>query len=480
MELKDILTVQNGAGGAVSGAMFQTDLDALRKALEAGYGTDMSALTGGAALRIQSLDTTLQATLADNDHFRLFNALQKPDASATVDEWTEQSDQGGFPGGSTNTETGNIDEAQGEYARRVGLVKFLMTQCKVSFVQSLQNTIVASEAQENLSGTLRLLRDAEHLLFYGDASVVPTEFDGILAQMEGLDSADHVVDAEANALTSINLINQAAAVIAGHGNFGRPTDLFMSMLTQADFDTDLDPAFRVSLSGTGQDIMKGAPVKGIRTSHGEIKTCPDVFVQDETQQMPFELAFSKFIQTIAPATVAAVAAVGGADSKWGAAHAGNYYYAVAGINNKGQSVVVKTAQIAVAQGDKVTITIDKSTGGEETGYVIYRSRKNGTNATDDFRQMKRIARTGNQTVFVDKNRDIPGTTIATVLNLASGYTAMTWRKLLPLTKFNLYPVNAAIIPWALLMFGYLRISKRRQHVVIKNILPNGAMWRPFG
>jgi len=36
------------------------------------------------------------------------------------------------------------------------------------------------------------------------------------------------------------------------------------------------------------------------------------------------------------------------------------------------------------------------------------------------------------------------------------------------------------VPWAQLLFGYLRIGKRKHHVVIKNILPDGATWRPFG
>ncbi len=47
-------------------------------------------------------------------------------------------------------------------------------------------------------------------------------------------------------------------------------------------------------------------------------------------------------------------------------------------------------------------------------------------------------------------------------------------------KFPLYPTVSATIPWAQLMFGYLRMTKRRHHAVIKNILPNGAAWRPHG
>ena len=470
--------------GAITGEMAMGDLAALRKALEAGYGTDVAGLTGGAALRIQSLDTTLQATLADNNHFRLFNAISKTDASATVDEWTEATDQGGYPGGSANGELDAISQAQGTYARRAAFVKYLMTRCEVSFVQTLQNAIVQAEAIENQMGTLRLLRDVEHLCFEGDSTVVSSEFDGLYAQINGLGSSDHILDAEGQSLASIDLVNTAAATIAGVGNFGTPTDLFMSPLVQSDFDTGLDPAFRVSLSGTGQDIMLGAPVKGIRTSWGDIRATPDVFIRDEGQQTPFVVRYASIASANVANVSAGVAGVAGADtsSKFGAVHAGNYYYAVAGVNKAGESTLAKSAQVAVAAGGKVTLTIQPSAGGTETGYAVYRSALNGGNANGDFRLMCRVAKAagGGNTTYVDLNRDIPGTSKAYILNLSPGHHAVTWRKLLPLTKFALYPTTAAVVPWALLMFGFLRVSKRNQHVVVKNICPAGAIWRPFG
>ena len=471
-----------GHGRSVSGEMGQQDLAELRKALTAGYGSDVATLTGGGALRIQSLEKTMLSTIQENRHFVLFNELAKSNATATVDEWTEQSGVGGFLGGSTNTETGNIASATGDYARRVGQVKYLMTRREVSFVQSLQNAIVEAEAVEAQNGALQLLTDAEFLCFEGDSSVVPTEFDGLGTLINSLGSADHVIDAEAQSLASISLVDQAAATIAGAGNFGTPTHLFMSQLTQSDFNTNLDPAYRVSLTGTAQELMLGAPVKGISTSWGNIKTCPDVFVRDERQQQPFQVDFAALAvanDVRKPTAVTPVAAAGGADSKWGATHAGNYYYAVAGLDASGQSTVLVSAQVAVAAGDQVTITIDPSAGGTETGYAIYRSRKNGTNAVSDFRLMARVAKTAVSTVYIDKNREIPGTTKAYILNLSAGASAVNWRQLLPMTKFPLYPTVSATIPWAQLLFGYLRVGKRRHNIVIKNIVPAGAKWRPF-
>ena len=468
--------------GANSGMMSFGDVSELRKALEAGYGSDVAQLTGGGALRIQSLDTTMMATIQENKHFSLFNALQKQNATATVDEWTEQDGVGGFLGGSTNAETGIIGESTGSYNRRVGMVKYLMTRRQVSFVQSLQSAIAESEAIEQQNGSLQLLTDAEYLCFEGDSRVVPTEYDGIAMQIESLNSADHVVDAEARSLASIDLVSKSAATIAGFGNFGTPTDLFMSQLTQSDFDVGLDPAFRVPLTSVGNGgIQLGSPVVGIRTSWGNIKTCPDVFILDEAQQIPFEVTHPGIASAnnFTPATLNA--AIGtDTSSKFGAAHGGNYFYAVAGINAKGQSVVLQSAQVAIAGGDAVTLSITPSATGEETGYVIYRSRLNGSNAVEDFRTMTRVPKndTGT-TVYVDLNRDIPGTSKAYMLNMATGANAITWRQLLPMLKFPLYPTNAAVIPWAQLLFGFLRIAKRKHHVVIKNILPDGAQWRAF-
>jgi hypothetical protein len=99
----------------------------------------------------------------------------------------------------------------------------------------------------------------------------------------------------------------------------------------------------------------------------------------------------------------------------------------------------------------------------------------------DIRLIKRVAISGGATtVYRDDNVDLPGTTKAFILNLLPGDQAMTWRQLLPMLKFPLYPTVSAVVPWAQLMFGYLRITKRRQHAVVKNIVANQQIWKPYG
>lgn len=478
--------------GAVTGGINNSELGELAKALEIGYGTDSATFTGGRALQVQSLDKTMQAVIQANEDFTLFNDLPKPKLNATVDEWTEQSGIGGVLGGSTNTETGTIQESMGQYDRRVGLVKYLGDRRSVSLVSTITDNIVSAEAQENTNGALKLLSDANYLCYTGDSAVIATEFDGIPAQLRaavgtGRVDPKHVVNMKAQPFNGITPIADGAAFIRGYGNFGRLTTLYMPLMVQADLDKSLDPAFRVSLSGRGDDITLGAPVSRIRTTQGNLDCKQDIFIpQDERMQAPFHLRGAVYASVaaglagLAPASVSPGAPASDASSGFGTGEAGSYYYAVAGINAKGESVPVVSAQVALASGQKVAITITRSVGAQELGYAIYRSRKNGTNAVSDMRLVQRIPVAGATTVWTDMNLRIPGTTTVLGLDMRKEQTAILWRQLLPMFKFKLYPTDAAVLPWAQLLFGYLRISKLRHHMMWDNVLPSGATWRPFG
>ena len=208
----------------------------------------------------------------------------------------------------------------------------------------------------------------------------------------------------------------------------------------------------------------------------------DVFIRDGNMQMPFEIKYPAVAaaNNFKPAAVTADATESATDSRWDSDTAGNYYYAVAGISKDGQSQVLKSSQVTVAAGKKVVLSITASSAGTETGYVIYRTNKGGANDTSNFREMARIAKdSSGTTIYTDINRDIPGTCKAYLLNMLEADDAIAWRQLMPMIRFPLATVNQATINWAQIMFGYLRITKRQQHVVIKNILPSAASWKPF-
>jgi hypothetical protein len=476
----------NTSGLSTAGAMGTDELAELRKSLEAGYESDVDGMTGGSALRIQSLDLAMQATVQENRHFALFNALPKPRATAVLDEWTEQSDIGGFFGGTFNTQDGAAMETNGDYTRMVGQVKYMSTYRKIPLVLQHQSNIVDAKTLETTNGTKQLLTDIEVGLFEGDSSVTPLAFDGIKKQLIDLGSDDHIIDLAGGPLNDISPIAQAAEVIFGFGSFGNASDIYIPPSVQTDLNLDLDPAFRVLQNAQAQTTVRGTSVTGIQTTYGVVSTKNDVFIRDEKLKTPFETRNAMYQAVAAanvgfkPASITITANATDVNSKFQTNQGGNYYYAVTGINQYGETQAVVSAQAAIVAGGSASIAIGGSASGTETGYVIYRGRLNGTNTLTDLREMVRIPKTGATTTYTDTNSEIPGSTNAYVLNLNESDHAIAWRQYLPMMSIPMAAVNAPIIPWLQMICGYLRITKRRQHVLIKNIVPTKAVWQPFG
>lgn len=477
-------------GGSMGGSL--EGLGDLKKALEASnYQTDVATLTGGGALGVQSLDTAMKTTIQENQHFTLFNRLASSNATNIVDEYTRQTNIGGFLGGSTNSQMGVVRSAQGEYSREVGLVKFLMTLRQVGYVLTVGKNIAEPVAVEERNGALQLLTDAEYLLFHGNADASPTQFDGIFTTLEkeiadGKMSGDNVLDMDGKKLDTVEPFSKVNVAVSRYGSWGRSTDVFMPVSVQNDLNMGLDPAFRWS-SQQGTILTTGGHVEGIRLQNGVLKTSMDTFIHDEENPMvyPFEVNFPAVAVANAafkPQSLTVDATADAADSKFSAGRAGNYFYAVAAIGKDGQGMteVVKSTQAAIAAGKKAVLTITASAAGTESGYAIYRGRQNGTNATNDLRLVKVIKKTGATTTFTDVNRDIPGTVAIPLLNMGAGADAIGWRQFQPMTKIPL-PFGIGGIPqysWFQFLFGYLRVTKPKHHGFIKNILPSNAKWRP--
>lgn len=478
-------------GGASGGSM--AVFEELQKALQASnYQTDVSTLTGGGALGVQSLDTAMKTTIQENEHFTLFNRLARTNATNIVDEYTRQTSVGGFLGGSTNTQMGVVRSSQGEYAREVGLVKFLMTMRQVGYVLNIGKNITSAEAVEERNGALQLLTDANYLLYHGNAAACPTQYDGIFAQIDaeiaaGRMNPDCVVDMKGKPVTSITPFSQINVAVSGYGSWGRSTDVFLPNSIQNDLNQSLDPAYRWLPEGSNQPVL-GGHVPGIRLTNGVLKTNMDTFIHDEHNPMvvPFEVnngATAVSNVGFKPASVTGAVNANDASSAFTGPQAGNYYYAVAGIGAGGQgySQCVLTGAEAVSAGSNVTLTINQSAGQGESGYAIYRSRQNGSNAITDFRLVKVIPKAGATTTFVDRNNDIPGTISVPLLNLGASADAIGWRQFQPMTKIPLpFGIGGVpVISWFQFLFGYLRMTKPKHHGYIKNILPSNAVWQPF-
>ena len=471
------------SGGSPWGSPLSSDDFAsfaeMHKSLEAGYGTDVAGLSGGGALRIESLESVLMSVVQTNEDFPLFNKMKKGEAGATVDQWVEKTDIGGFPGSGFNAETGTITERTASYARRVANVKYLQTKRSISAVLKAQQAILDAESDEQVNGVLELLTSVEWGMIYGDADVVPEEFNGLRHEIDAHGTSDQVKDNRGLALDP-QFVSYLAGVTRSRGHFGRLTDAYVSVNVQTDLNNYLDPAYRVALSGNPQNVTLGAPVTKFNTSFGVLDVTSDVFLEEGGQ--PFEVLYPSLVSGGPSAPVSVTAAVTtDTASRFETPHAGVYYYRVESCSRAGRSATVVSGAATVAAGDKVTLTITRPANLSATGYAVYRSRKGESDtAAANFRLMGRVADSGSSTTtYVDRNTEIPGTSMVLLVSHAPEKNAIAWRQLMPLTRFQLFPTDSAINPWAQLLFGYLRVSKARQHAYIKNVLPSNALWKPF-
>jgi len=443
----------------------QETLEALTKALSAGSGVDTAAFSGGRAMTPESLDTTLVNVLWSQDEARLFKALKKNPVKSPVHQWAKRTDVGDADGAWV-AEGGDSYEKDQTIARQYVTMKYLQTLRKVTLQATLTNMIEDAEASEKIAGTLWLIKQIEKALFYGDSSCIAEEPDGLIK----LIPSTNIIDIRGNDATSVtfeNAIGEGTRTI--RGNFGKATDLYGSLMMMEDVQKLLRDRIRF---GAGKQADGNAVFENYITPFGRPKLVDDIFITEGSTGVASTLTALRPSQ---PSIAVARAASGALTSQFGSGDAGSYYYQVAHVNKYGSSQLSAAVQVTgVLADDKVTITVtDGATPG--TAVYVYRSKKDAADGTD-CRFMTKTAYTADSQEIVDLNADLPGTSSAFLLNLDSAYDAIEWNQLLPMMKFPLFPTNAAVIPFLMLLFGALGLKKDVQMIRIKNISYSGLGW----
>lgn len=459
----DIVSAQQYAGYDGFGVAPFADVEALHKALTAGSGTDASLFTGGRSLIVESLEQTLMTTTFSMDDIVLFRDLKTNPIFAIVDEWTEKSSYGSRYGVSVG-EAENPGARDSTYNRKTGQVKFYRVQREISHVMTLTKGIIDAEAEEQIDGTMLLVQAIEEALFYGNSSIISEEIDGLKRIIATNGDPSNIIDVRGP--ISESLLQQGARVIRNF--FGIPTDLYMSMSNQTDIDRILENKHRVAIPLIGENggLTAGAPIEKYRTSFGTFNLKPDVFITEE------KLAPVAAIGT-APAAPTSIAAVSGAQSgsKFTASDAGTYFYVISYFTKSGESAGTALASaVTVASGDGVTLTMNGGTTGTVKGAKIYRSAKNAADSTDCL-LIATVAFTGSGQTYIDLNADLPGASDMFLLNMSPNHRAISWQQFLPLMKLPL-AITAPSIPFLLMLYGYLRVTKPKQNVIFKNVRPS--------
>ncbi|WP_157202986.1 hypothetical protein [Calidithermus chliarophilus] len=445
-------------------------------------------LEGVPAIRLEALEGTLRAVVERERNFTLFKRLKSKKAKSSVVEWSTLKNIGGDVGGSFHGEYSDIRQARSEYGRDVLRIKYLMEGAEITVAAQVQQAIDDIKARENTSATTRILRSVEWGLFQGDESVVPEEFDGIAATLRRL-HPNHIIDLEGSSDTQElydAMYRAYADTIGPEGGYGSISDVYLTPSVQNDLDLFLAPQWRKSLDGSKTEY--GSPVPVIHTSFGDIKTNQSVWIQEGDYPHTSAPAVVRTKGKLSPdapgaPTVAISAVVGAAGSKFKAGQNGTYYYAVASVSEKGEGPLSVIGSVALGVGDAAQLQITPPAGLGQTGFVIYRSKRNPATApaAADLRMVKRIPAAENPAdvvTFVDKNEDIPGASSLFILDLEDE-EAIDWTQLLPMTQFPLYPTRKASYPWAVLLFGALKLGIPQRHWVVRNYVPKTARWQPF-
>jgi hypothetical protein len=462
-------------GGALGGATTGSngaETEALNKALTAGYETDSTRMINGRAMIPENLEATMMNVVAAlKEDCKILNSVKKVPVRSTVHELNRRTAFGNYRWNSVPEGGASLDTDQ-SVERVTYPQKYLQTRRSVTKQMEVAETFEDAYLSEKLAGTEVITQSAEYQIFHGNASVIPTEFDGFLAAIEK-SKTPNIVDARGDSLGSYGegLFDDVARMLWDRGGSVNKA-LFPSVLAKdvkqlftdrlrmmvgdskatftqlPDYPTAIGPTIKFSGDDAGAD--KFYHVKGVVKAEGLANERPK-----------------------APTSVTAAVTPGAADSQFISSDVGDYSYTVHQINRAGISEgVTINNPVTVAAGAGVALTITPDNAIPPTGFVICRTAKDGKVAME---MVQIPANTGGNTVFTDLNKDLPGTASMLFLTETRVTPVFTFGQLLPLSTFPLYPFNKAETPFLILLFASLEVRAPEFCGLVKNLHYAGGL-----
>jgi hypothetical protein len=471
--------------GLEQGLVSQTEVEALNKALSAGYGgagrpTD---LVYGGVLQTESLETTLKVVTFDMKNLKLWPALSIDKAYNLFEQYNRivgyGSDSSPYIG-----EGGAGQEEDSTYIRDGQRIAFFSKRRKVSHQMTLVRTTVGDVvAQQAKEGTMDLLKNVERELYWGHAHFVDASgamtgsnsdlpvnslaMNGLLQQIMKGDSDSQFISKDFEgwgAETTSVLKDMAGSILAQDDveemavrileNFGQPGSFHAEPIAISAFVRQFYPMFRSEPGLSNQSV--GYDVSKITTTAGVIDLKPNLFLRPRAGVRP--AAVNASCPSVAGLTVAGTHAGSGS-----ALAAGSYHYAVTLVNDFGESAPILTAApVLPLAGEEVTVAI---TGALPAGvkYIkIFRAANGAAAHTAQF--------IGNYRVGLSAMKDIgtkkPGLGEAFMLDLSAD--CMKFKQLSPLARMNLAVVTTAL-EFLILLYGALFVYSPRWNAVFRNL-----------
>jgi hypothetical protein len=373
------------------------NVDELIKAISAGQASGQALvgqLTSGGALKYESLEATLKNLTFQNKHFVFYNAIEKKPARSTNEEYNQLVTYG--RSGKYGTLEGELPESvDTQYRRMSEFIKYKGIVGQVTDVIMQTNNQIDVYAQEVQSKMTLLLQSIEAELHYGDSHVDPLQFNGVyrlhkklIAPTSNLDysKSPFVLDIRGQVLQDAH-INAVVSNVVNRG-YGLVTDIFAPPSVFTDY---VDQKYELRRIVTGAEVEAGKfgqKVTEFVTQFGSIMPNATIFGRRSVERYSGDGAqTAKSPASIVPDVGTPLAAVSDPTlGRFGSSYAGDYFVAVAAVNQYGEGPLVALSASAVTVSSTQSIDMKWSivdNAYPATGYVIYRSEKDVTTALAD-------------------------------------------------------------------------------------------------
>lgn len=469
--------------GLDQGLVSAADIEALNKAISAGYGgagkpTD---LVYGGVLQAESLEATLKSVTFDMKNLKMWPAISVDKAYNLFEQYNRLisygSDSAPYIG-----EGGAPQEEDSTYVRDGQKIVFFGTRRRVSHQMTLVRTTVGDiVAQQAKEGTMHLLKNVERELYWGHAHYMnqtsgamsgsdadlPSSsiaMSGLLKQLlkgdsdanmrsgdfEGYGAASSIAqDLAGNVMTQDDV--ERLAVIALE-NFGSPSELHIEPAALSAFVKQFYPQFRSAPGLASQTV--GYDVSKIQTTAGAIDLKPNLFLR------PRAGVRAQAVNTLAPA--ATFTASGANAGTGGKLAAGVYQLKVTAVNDAGESAPVASGAVTVGAGENIDVTIGSVPAGVKT-WKVYISAPGGAAGTEKFAGNWANTGAGVYRLRGDKQA---GLGEAFLLDMSA--ECMKFKQLAPLSKINFAIVMTAL-EFAIVLYGALFVYTPRFNCLFTNV-----------
>lgn len=465
------------------GLVSQSDIEALNKAITAGYGgagkpTD---LVYGGVIQAESLETTLKSVTFDMKNLKFWPAISVDKAYNLFEQYNRLISYGGdtvpYIG-----EGGAPLESDSTYVRDGQRIVFFGTRRKVSHQMTLVRTTVGDVvAQQAKEATMELLKNVEREMYWGHAHFlnpfdgsndgsdahIPSNsiaMNGLLKQLkkgdtdilqrsgdfEGYGDVRSIIqDLAGNIVAQDDL--ERLAVIALE-NFGSPSELHIEPAALSAFVRQFYPQFRSAPGLSSQSV--GYEVSKMVTTAGTIDFKPNLFLRPRANARSSASPQAPALGGLAVAT----SAVAGPSNLSG----GTYQIKVTLVNDAGESIPLQAPAVTIANGQRIQLAVSGMPAGVK--YLkVYLSAPGGAPGTEKF--VGNFANRGN-TSYVLSGSKLPGLGEAFLLDMSA--ECMKFKQLAPLSKINL-AIVATALEFAIVLYGALFVYTPRFNGVLENV-----------